>query len=375
MKRFLARAALVIVGLLVLAIVGVKLMYGGGTPYPGLAIEQISPAPEVTTLVELPLPPGNVAVSADGRVFFNTHPFVQARRFTDSTVFELVDGKPIPYPDIDAQDGYQGVFGMTVDGLGRLWMVEPASLDHATTRLRAYDLATNAQVYEFEFPSGEARFAQDLRITPDGKFAILADTGLFKFTSASLIVLDLEKKVFRPLLTGDASTQPQDWVIRTANGPHRLGYGLITFSVGVDGIAISSDGQELYFATMSHDTLYKIAMRDVFDASLSAQDLSARVVAVGKKPLSDGITVDAAGRIVVTDVENGSLVLMEKDGTAKTLVKDEDVVWADGVAMMPDGRVAFTDSAIPEYIDQLVRPPELARLEAGAPYRIYAVKY
>jgi len=33
--------------------------------------------------------------------------------------------------------------------------------------------------------------------------------------------------------------------------------------------------------------------------------------------------------------------------------------------------VLFTDSSIPSYIDQLLRPPALEKLRAGRPYRIY----
>jgi hypothetical protein len=47
------------------------------------------------------------------------------------------------------------------------------------------------------------------------------------------------------------------------------------------------------------------------------------------------------------------------------------VVWADGTVMTPDGKVLFTDSAIPAYIDQLARPPSCEKLSAAAPYKIY----
>ena len=67
-----------IVGLLVvllLAIIAVRVRYGGGrTDFP----DRTSP-PELSSsalekVVDLDLPPGNIAVSRSGRVFFTFHP-------------------------------------------------------------------------------------------------------------------------------------------------------------------------------------------------------------------------------------------------------------------------------------------------------------
>ena len=194
---------------------------------------------------------------------------------------------------------------------------------------------------------------------------------LFRFTAPALIVFDLKAKTYRKLLGQDPSTQPQDWLIRSNNGPHRLGYGLVTFSVGLDGIELSRDGHWLYYGAMSHKMMYKVPTAVLLDATLSAQAMSEKVVAVGRKPLSDGITVDAHDNILITDVEHGGIARLNAKGELTTLTKSPQVVWADGIAMAPDGKVLFTDSAIPAYIDQLARPPSRETLHAVAPYKIY----
>lgn len=98
---------------------------------------------------------------------------------------------------------------------------------------------------------------------------------------------------------------------------------------------------------------------------------------MGRKPLSDGIELLADGTVIVTDVEHGGLVAIPTMGPAKgqlrTLVRRDEVVWADGVTVMPDGAVLMTDSAIPSYLDPLLRPPAAERLTAGRPYRLYRV--
>lgn len=371
MTRPLSRALITLALLVMATLALVKVRYGLGQTYPDLSAAPLVSSSQVETLVSLELPPGNVAVSDDGRIFFATHPFAQARRFEAPTVFELVDGVPRPYPSAAHQERYQGVFGMTVDQHQRLWLIEPASLDHERTRLSAIDLTNNTPVYERWFEPGEARFAQDLRVTPDGRTVILADTGLFRFTSPALYVLDLESGSARAVLGAHPSTQAQDWVIQTKSGPHRLGYGLLTFSVGVDGLTLSRDGAWLYYAAMSHEHLYKVPTAALLDPTLSEDALAAQVVLVGRKPLSDGIAVDAEDNVLITDVEHGGITRMSPAGQLTTLTRSEAVVWADGVVVAPDGAVLFTDSAIPSYIDPLARPPSRERLAAAAPYRIY----
>lgn len=354
----------------------VRACYGGGAPYPDTSTPPLVAPGAVEVAVELPFPPGNVAIApgAAPRVFFNYHPFALAQRFADATLFELVGGAPVPFPDQATQAQLQGVFGMTVDRQGRLWLVEPAGLDHERTRVLAFDLTTRARVVEHWFPPGEARFAQDLRVAPDGRTVYLADTGLFRFTPAALIVLDVATGRHHRVLEGHASTSPQEWVIRTPRGPHKLAYGLITFAVGVDGIELSPDGAWLYFAAMSHGRLYRVPTAGLRDPARAPAAVAAEVVDLGVKPLSDGIALDREGRVLITAIEHGGLARLGERGELTTVFALPGVVWPDGVAVASDGAILMTDSAIPVYLDQLARPPSRAALARGAPYRIYRVR-
>ncbi|MCE9578861.1 MAG: hypothetical protein K8W52_37395 [Deltaproteobacteria bacterium] len=362
------------VGFVAALAVAVRLRYGGGDPYPDLRTPPLVPASALTPLVTLDYPPGNVAIASDGRTFFNYHPFARAERFGAPTVFELVAGVPRPYPDASFQARYQGVFGMTIDRQQRLWFVEPAGLDHEATRLMAFDLRTNAVAYEYAFPPGVAQFAQDLRVSPDGGTVYTADTGLFEFTDASLFVVDVASRSYRRVLIDAPSTRPQHWVIHTKFGAHKLGYGLVTFVVGIDGIELSPDGAWLYYGAMSHDHLYKVPTAALRDPAVDADELAQQIVEVGRKPLSDGITLDRDGSVLITDIEHGGLARLDPHGALTTVVTSPDVIWADGVVVAPDGDVVFTDSAIPAYIDQLARPPAEDDLVAGRPYHIYRVR-
>lgn len=356
------------------AIAFLRCQYGGGRPYPDTTTAPLVPAERLETVVELPLPPGNVAVSATGRVFFDLHPFGEPARFSDAVVYELVDGVPEPYPDLAMQAEFAGVLGLHVDAQERLWMIRPAGIEDRSTRLFGFDLRTDTLVFDHAFDDGIAPFAQDLRVTPDGHTMILADTGIFRFTAPALVVFDLERRAARRVLEGHPSVSPQDWVIQSADGPHRMAWGLVTFAVGVDGIAISRDGAWLYYATMTHDSAFRVPIAALRDPGADDAALSSAIERVGSKPLSDGIELDAAGNLYLTDVEHGGIARLSPDGELRTLVRRDDIVWADGVAWAPDGSLLFTDSAIPSYLDPWARPPTRARLDRRAPHRIHRVR-
>ncbi len=369
--RIVRRTVACAVATLVLALVTLKVVYGRGAPYPDASSVPLVANKDVAAVGTLDFPPGNVAVSNDGRVFFNLHPIAHPDRFTDAFLFELVDGKPRPYPDAAAQPDLRFVFGMTVDRQHRLWLTAPAALERERTRLIAYDILTNTKVFDHELDPGVARFGQDLRISPDGKTVLLANASAFRFTAASLVVLDIATWKSRDILIGDPSTQAQDWLMTVGGSPYRVAYGLIDFQAGLDGLSISPNGQWLFLAPMSNDTLFRVPMADVLDPAVSPEALSAHVTRVGKKPLSDGIEAAPDGSVLVTDVEHGGIARVDADGGLQTLVKLGEVSWADGVAVSPDGTAYFTDSAIPRYIDTLMRPPTLDRLRSGRPYHLY----
>lgn len=369
-SRWFAVGVGLLVGVPLLLLVAVKLTWGGGSAFPDVSTPPAVPPSQVEAVVDLEMPPGCVAVSREGRVFFDTHPFAAPGRFGLPHVFELVDGQARPWPSAEDQDLFVAPFGLTADAQGRLWFVEPATLDRSATRLLAFDIDSGELLLDHTLPDGVGRFAQDLRVSPDGRHVVLADTGAFAFTPGQLLVFDVDaREIVRTVQ--HPSFQPQDWFIRRYDGrPHRVAWGLLTFQVGVDGIAFGPDGDWLYYATMSHDTLYRVPADRLLDPAVSDDDLADAIEVVGPKPQSDGITVTDDGHVLLADVENGGIAEVAPDGTLRTLTASDDVIWADGVAAR-DGVVWFTDSAIPAYLQQSLAPPPRDVLASAAPYHLY----
>ncbi len=372
--KWIGRTLVLLVALVGGTYLVLKLMYGGGEPYPNVSTAPTVPDDRISAPIQLPFPPGMVAASPDGRIFYTYHMLHRPERFVDATVFEWVDGKGVPFPDKEMQVKFHGAMGITADGQGRLWVIKPGALDGRRTELLAIDRDSGELLIEHKFADGEAGFAQDMRVSPNGKTVFLADTGLFKFTEANLIVFDVDSQSARTVLRGHPSVSAQDWVMRKTNGDwYRLAFGLLTFVVGVDGIALTQDGAWLYYATMSHDSVYRIPTAALLDASLTDADLDVQIEFIGNKPLSDGIELLPDNTVILTDVENGGLAALAPDGTLSTLTADPNVDWADSVTVDTSGAIWFTDSRLTDLIDQFAQPADEATMRERGPYAIYHI--
>ncbi len=164
-------------------------------------------------------------------------------------------------------------------------------------------------------------------------------------------------------------------MIQTPYGPDRLLWGLLNFSVGIDGIEISDNQKWLYIASMTNSRLCRVPMSVVLNSATTTEAFNQSIEDIGKKPLSDGIAIDRDGRVVITDVEHGSIMAFNPNThQLSKLGGSKDIVWPDGIVVGGDGDVYFTDSSIPSYIDQLVRAPTKSKLLEHRPYFIYRLK-
>jgi sugar lactone lactonase YvrE len=116
-------------------------------------------------------------------------------------------------------------------------------------------------------------------------------------------------------------------------------------------------------------------MAVVLDPSLSSEAFNQHVEAIGPKPMSDGIAIDRGGRVIITDVEHGGIMAFNPTtNQLSKLARSKDIAWPDGIVVANDGDLYFTDSSIPSYIDQLVRPPNKSKFLEHRPYFIYRLR-
>lgn len=292
---------------------------------PGLRLEVVA-ASEVR--------PGNVAVSAKGRVFATFHalgdPKVQ--------LGEVKDGRIVPYPNLALQKNgaapsdatFDSMLGLSVDRRDRLWVID-MGLQLGKTRLWAFDLRKNAVIEKIELPSEVApkgSFVQDFVIDERRGWAYLAD-----IADPGIIALNLKTGTARRF-GGHASLQAENIdmvidgrVIQFNGKPAR---------VAIDPITLSADRDTLYFGAMNGTVWYRLPTRLLREGADDAT-IAAAIQPAGAKPISDGALTDAAGRHYFTDLQAHAIVRQERDGRLRPLIRDTRLQWPDNISFGPDG--------------------------------------
>lgn len=350
--------------LIVALAVVVYVRYGGGRPYPDLTTAPQLPASALETVLEFDEPIGNVAVAPDGRVFFTVHP---ESRPEVNRLMVWNHGRIHPYPDLAYQSRLRTPLGVSI-AAGRLWLIDSGHHGFAPVRLVAFDLASNQPVLDYTFSADVAplgSFLQDLQIDRAGRFVYIADVSFWR-QAPGIVIFDVANQTAWRALTRHPSVMPQNWLIRTAIKPMRFFGGLATLKPGVDGIAVSKDDRWVYYGAMANDTLYKVPAALLQQPATSDAGRAAGVVAIGPKPLNDGLSMDIDGNVFLTDVEHSAVLRANDAGELVTLIRNPVMRWPDALSFGPDGWLYVADSAIPE---QMLRSK--AHIRARAPYGIY----
>ena len=378
MKQAANRAAgLLLVGGVLAALIwgAVRFRHGGGARFPDRAGEPVLPASALELVANLPLPPGNVAVSKRGRIFLTFHP----EGHPTVKVAEWVGGRAVAYPDLAFQmerasrAWFDTPLSLRIDSEDRLWVLDYGSHGMTVPRLLAFDLEKNELVHEFWFPrevAGRGSMLNDFAISPDAKRIYISDSSVFR-NSGAIITYDVATKTARRLLDGDRSVQAMPYLPRV-RGRDMQFFGAFAIRPNVDSIALDRHGLWLYFGAVTSDVLWRIRVQDLDDPDLSAEQVAARVATFARKTVSDGITVDWEDNVYVTDPEHDAIHRIDRRGEQVTLLRDERLRWPDGLGFGPQGWIYVTCSALHDVIlagETVVRaagPYQVGRFRAGA---------
>lgn len=357
----------VLLFLLILAVIASTVMWvrhGGGSPYPDLTGTPELNADGVEEVLSYPEPIGNVAVNADGRVFFTVHPEARPR---GNKLLEYVNGASVPYPSRQSQSElFDTPLGVAIDRYNRLWTIDHGNHGMRPASIVAIDLTTNEvlrqqQLSEEIAPLGS--FLQDLQVSADGQTVVIADASFWR-KSPAIIVYDIETGNARRVLEKHESVSAEDYLIRTRSRDMEFLGGMVALRGGVDGIALAPEW--LYFGAISGSGLYRVRLKDLRNESLPDAQLNQRVERFSDKPLSDGLSYDVAGNIYVTDVEHNAIFRVSPQRKLTTLIQAPKIRWPDALSFGPDGWLYVADSALPELI---LQPAE--HIKQQGPYRVF----
>ena len=386
-QRWFVRACLGLPALLAILALSIRLRYGAGSEdFPNLIGPPIVPAPSLEEVASFELPPGNVAVSAEGRIFVSLHP--EGRPTVK--VVEWVAGHALPYPAAEWQaprgrepDGrplpyFDSVLGVRIDRKGRLWTLDNANHGFGQPRLLAFDLRTNTLVHHWDVPKALAPLGShlnDLQVTPDGRHVLIADASIFGLDPA-LLVYDTETSTGRRLLSGHRSVKSEPFVPVVGGRAMRV-FGLFTIRAGIDSIALDRNGEWLYFCGLPSRRLFRARLTDLLDNTLGPPELAGRVEDFVAKPMSDGLSTDLAGNVLLTDFPHDAIQLLAPDGSLRTLVRDPRLRWPDGLSFGPDPAspkgpadwLYITASALHQVLG---RTP--GQIRTAGPYQLFRVR-
>jgi sugar lactone lactonase YvrE len=360
------RFVLAVAGIVAALVLVVRIFFGGGARLDDRTTAPALPASAIEVVANLDHPPGNVAVSADGRVFFTYHPDGDP----PVKVLELRDGKPVPYPVADQSQLFDTVLSLRIDARNRLWTLDHARYGRGQPRLLAFDLATGAEVHRYEFPSDVAGFLSmlnDFQIDATGEKIYIAEASPIVHTPA-VIVYDTTTRTSRRVLDRHPSVRTEDYRIQ-APGRDMVVAGIFTLRIGIDSISLDRNGEWLYYGPVTGGTMYRVRTHDLNDATLSADSLGQRVERFAPKTISDGLGSDDQGNVYVTDPEHSAVLALGQDRQLRTLVKDPRLRWPDGMSFGPDGWLYVSCSAL-----QHVLFVPASSVRAHAPYQLFRFK-
>jgi len=299
------------------------------------------------------MPMGNIAVSRVReeplKIFFSLHPEGKPE---GPRIFRIEEGMAVPFPDSAMQQDFISPLGIYLDKQDRLWVLDHANYALKTPRLYAFDASSGKLLISHPFSREVARkwvMLNDLTVTPDGRYVIMSAPGMFKKRS-SIIVYDVDEDKAWRILTDHPTVMRKKFLPEVDGKKMRFILGLLKVRPGVDGIDMDPAGKYLYYAALADTMVYRVAVDAVTDYSLKDETLSGLIQSVGSRPLCDGIRLDRADFVYITDFQNHRILSMDPEGAVNVVLENKSIRWADGLSVGPDGYLYITDSALQHVI-------------------------
>ena len=324
-------------------------------------------AHDMEVFAELQQGPGNITVTPDNRIIVSLHQFYSP----DVRVVELLaDGSVTPFPNAQwagprDQDGVglTAVLGLRSDRNGIVWLLDNGGGPGGDSqRLVGWDTTRGALHAVIEVPppaTTPQSFHNDLALDATRNMAYLADV------AGAIVAVDLDSGDSRRLLADHPSTRAEDvdFVVR---GEVLAGADGAPLRIGLNPITISPDDEWVYYGAMNGTTVWRVPAGMLANPDLSDADIGRHVERYGDKPPSDGISVDAAGNVYVTDGGGNAIGVTRPDGTYSVLFADARIEWPDGISAGPDGWMYAT-------VNRLNDTPPLNAGESAAPEGPYTI--
>ncbi|WP_299289250.1 L-dopachrome tautomerase-related protein [uncultured Mucilaginibacter sp.] len=319
-----------------------------------------------------------VAISAKGRLFTN-YPLWTPSIYKYALVEVLPNNQVKPFPDAAMNSWKPGESGKNkwvcvqavyIDDNDAMWVVDPAApkLDKVyqqSNKLVKINLNTNKpeRTYTFEGVTDEHSYINDVRVDTKRQYAYMTNSG-----TGGIVVVDLKTGKARQLLQNHYSVHSDKDFKFIIGGKELMQEGQ-PVKFDSDGIALTPDGDWLYYKPLTDTKLYRIKTEFLRNDTLPAQKLKGYVEDLGKFAVTDGMTFDKKGNLYLGDPQNSAILQISPDLKMTTLVKDARLIWPDSYSVSKDGYLYVSCS-------QIQKTPEhnAGVNKRTTPYTIYRLK-
>jgi sugar lactone lactonase YvrE len=328
-----------------------------------------------------------VAISPEGRLFAS-YPFWSE---TYKNAVEEAVGAPgnleteeksmtkATYPNLYMNSWQLGDIGtnkwvcvqsIVTDDDNNLWVVDPASpkmegVYQNSHKLVKINLNNNTieKNYFFEGVADDQSYINDVQVDIQHQYAYLTNS-----TEGGIVVVNLASAAMRQVLQEHYSTQSDPDFKFIIDG-HELMKNGQPVKINSSGIALTPNGDWLYYKPLTDDKLYRIRTEYLRDETMSSSQLGSKVEDLGHFAPTDGMIFDHKGNLYIGDMRKYSILRITPELKMETVIVDANLIWPNSYSISKDGWLYISCSQIqkqPEYnegVDKRV-----------APYVIYKLK-
>jgi sugar lactone lactonase YvrE len=302
-----------------------------------------------------------VETDADGNLLVTVPRWLDARVPATLNRVVTLGGLPLlqPFPplpearDPARPDALRNILGIRRDAAGRLWALdlgwvagETGPTPEGAQKLVELDPRTGRILRRIAFPrgvAGDGSFLNDIAFDTRRNVAFVSDSGVrgAPENPTGIIVVDLTTGASRRVLDRHPSTaNDRTWPLVASGEAVFPGNPL---QVGINGIALSPDGETLYWGLTTGDGIFAAPAGLIRDASVPAERLAAAIRRVATPGGIDALAVDDRGRLIVAGLTAGAVLRIDPaSGATERLLDGASIIWPDSLTRTQGGDLLVT---------------------------------
>jgi sugar lactone lactonase YvrE len=291
-----------------------------------------------------------IKVASDGTIFVsvprwkeNVPATLAVLDLSDTTVGPVL----VPFPNwetnlLTTQDGLISVLGFEIDSDDNIWALDAGRVVNdpgtdTSTKLVKFDRKGEKldTIYLGSAVDHVTSFMNDLVYDKKHNYIYIADSG----SVPGILAVNLNTKTATKYLYSHESVLADDSIWLIING--QKVFKDKTIMTGADGIALSCDGNTLYYTPLTSRMLYSIST-DILRSG-DTQKAIANVKTIGyKRSASGGLIMSARNRLYMTALEDNAVYMSSSLGDGpedfnykrfSVVAQDDDLVWQDTLAI------------------------------------------